>query len=94
MCVSQIATLPVVMLGKRAGTAVRMDKVLGKTLHKSWCNNHRQEILLENGFKKVPGFKQYDAIINMVYTFYGPAQHKKRYIAVRNYKMKSWKCKF
>ena len=67
------------MLGKHRGTAVRMDKVLGKTLHKSWCNNHRQEILLENGFKKVPGSKQYDAIINMVYTFYGPAQHKKRY---------------
>ena len=68
------------MMGKRSGTAVRMDKVLGKTLFKTWCSNHRQEILLENGFKEVPNYKQYDKIINMVYSFYGPSQHKKRYI--------------
>ena len=55
-----------------------MERVFGRKLHKSWCSAHRLEILLKAGFSEVPGSKQYDALINAIYSYYGPAQHKKR----------------
>ena len=66
------------MLGHRRGTAVRMDKVLGHELHKTWCNAHKLEVMLKAGFLEVPGSKEYGTLVNGIYSYYGPSQHKKR----------------
>ena len=69
-----------VMMGKRSGTAVRLENELGKKLTKVWCSAHRLEIALERSFegpksKKgaggVPGHADFEKLINNIYTFYG-----------------------
>ena len=67
-----------VMLGHKGGTAVRLERMFGRPLHKVWCGAHKIDIVLGNGFhgqpKKdppiqgVPGSKDMEKIINTVYT--------------------------
>ena len=68
-----------VMLGKRSGTAVRLENELEKKLTKVWCSAHRLEIALERSFEGpktkstggVPGHADFEKLINNIYTFYG-----------------------
>ena len=61
----------------KGGAAKKFDeKFLGRKTYKSWCSAHKLEKCGEKAEKVAPGHKEYDSLINLIYTFYGPQNHK------------------
>ena len=76
------------MLGSKGGTAVKLEKELGRPLAKLWCGAHRLEICLKSSFEGpkrpkpkqyagVPGHAEFEKLINSIHSFYGGQNHKK-----------------
>ena len=75
------------MMGKRKGTATRIERLVERPIYKMWCGAHRLELDYELSFegqpKKdppvegVPGQADFTRIVNSVATTYGPMNHKR-----------------
>ena len=40
------------------------------------CYSHKLELCIKAANKEAPGHKEYDAMINIIHKYYGPANHK------------------
>ena len=66
-----------VMLGKKGGVGPKLEIALGRKLYKTHCGAHRFELVVKNGFKKVPNYDLFESDVNAFANYYGHQNHKK-----------------